>query len=188
VAQVAISQGNGSTVEADDAKGIVTTMDVGSRFQYAAVLPGLQGVTPTPAAAIPVAAPVMPAYQIDPGVDISNPDLDADNDGLTNHFESVIGTNPTLADTDLDGLIDGFEASLGTDPTKMDTDLDGFTDGSEVHFGMNPLSAAAGPGLPGSGLPGSGGSGSGLPSPFEPEADPGALDDPAHVDAGLEIH
>jgi hypothetical protein len=79
----------------------------------------------------------------------------------------------------MDGLIDGFEASLGTDPTKMDTDLDGFTDGSEVHFGMNPLSAAAEPGLPGSALP----------SPFEPQADTdGALDDPAHVDAGLEIH
>ena len=41
---VAISQGNGNTVEADDVQG-VTTMDIGSRFQYAAVLPGLQGVT-----------------------------------------------------------------------------------------------------------------------------------------------
>ena len=78
---------------------------------------------------------VMPGYQIDPGVDISNPERTADNDGLTNHFESVIHSNPTLADSDLDGLIDGFEASLGTDPMKMDTDLDGFTDGMEVHFG-----------------------------------------------------
>ena len=53
ISHVAISQGNGQTVEADDVQG-VTTMDIGSRFQYAAVLPGLQGVTAT---AAPVAAP-----------------------------------------------------------------------------------------------------------------------------------
>ena len=41
---MAISLGNGTTVEADDVQG-VTTMQVGSRFQYAAVLPGLQGFT-----------------------------------------------------------------------------------------------------------------------------------------------
>ena len=39
--------GQRSTVEADDVQG-VTTMDIGSRFQYAAVLPGLQGVTAVP--------------------------------------------------------------------------------------------------------------------------------------------
>ena len=62
---------------------------VGSRFQYAAVLPGLQGVTPAPHAAppCPLRRPggctgdrrvdptaVLPGYQIDPGIDISNPD------------------------------------------------------------------------------------------------------------------
>ena len=41
VAHVAISQGNGSAVEADETRG-VTSMEVGNRFQYAAVLPGLQ--------------------------------------------------------------------------------------------------------------------------------------------------
>jgi cell wall-associated NlpC family hydrolase len=196
-AQVAISLGNGTTVEADDTRG-VTTMDVGGRFQYAAVLPGLQGFTPAPfvPAGTPSAtvtppggtgpidpAATMPGYQIDPGVDISDPSADSDNDGLTNHFEMTIGSNPTVADTDLDGLIDGFEASLGTDPTKMDSDLDGFTDGMEVQFGTNPLAAATG--LPGSSL------GTGLPGTMDPGAGPDALltdDDPMAADSGLELH
>jgi hypothetical protein len=120
------------------------------------VLPGLQGATTTPAtstasvAAVAGAtsgagpAPVLPAYQIDPGVDISNPDLDADSDGLTNHFEELLGSNPTLADSDLDGVTDSFETTLGTDPMTMDTDLDGFTDGIEVHLGSNPLTPDSG--------------------------------------------
>jgi hypothetical protein len=276
VAHVAISQGNGMTVEADDVQG-VTAMDVGTRFQYAAVLPGMQttptaattglpgapgttpvtaaqdtgipfvpaptgdpatthvppttgmpgstaapgtappygttgtpgtappygttgaaattgvtgpsgvaGTMPTPGATTPTgiapgttpvgAAPQPPVtggtgadpaaahpplqsttgldptahptggpnFQIDPGMDISDPSLDADNDGLTNHFEAMIGTNPTVADTDMDGLADGFEATIGSDPLRMDTDVDGFTDGMEVQYGTNPLGQSAG--------------------------------------------
>ena len=195
---VAISQGNGQTVEADDVQG-VTTMDVGSRFQYAAVLPGLQGVTATAApAAVPAAttvpvtnpapavvdpAMVLPGYQIDPGVDISDPNADSDNDGLTNHFESMMHSNPTLADSDLDGLIDGFEASLGTDPMKMDTDLDGMTDGMEVHFGANPLVPA------GSTMGSPLGSPMGSTLPADPDA--AALPDDDHalgLDAGADLH
>jgi cell wall-associated NlpC family hydrolase len=195
VAHVAISQGTGYAVEADETRG-VTSMQVGNRFQYAAVLPGLQDVTPTPApptpatqttAVVPVtsatAGPgpvaVQPAYQIDPGVDISNPDLDSDDDGLTNHFEQLLGSNPTLADSDLDGLLDGFEATLGTDPMKMDTDLDGFTDGMEVHLGTNPLHAGSAPAA-----------GDALGAPLPSAAGPDALtdDDPAGADVGLEMH
>jgi cell wall-associated NlpC family hydrolase len=187
VAHVAISQGNGSAVEADETQG-VTSMQVGNRFQYAAVLPGLQDVPPTtPTAAVvpvtgttagPAPAAVPPAYQIDPGVDISNPDLDSDDDGLTNHFEQLLGSNPTLPDSDLDGLLDGFEATLGTDPMKMDTDLDGFTDGMEVHLGTNPLRA-------GSALA----AGDALGAPLPPAVDSdGLADDPAGADVGLEMH
>jgi cell wall-associated NlpC family hydrolase len=190
VAHVAISEGNGSAVEADETRG-VTSMQVGNRFQYAAVLPGLQDVTPTPAAptvaVVPVTnttagtgpAAVPPAYQIDPGVDISNPDLDSDDDGLTNHFEQLLGSNPTLADSDLDGLLDGFEATLGTDPMKMDTDLDGFTDGMEVHLGTNPLQAGAALAAADS-----------LGAPGQPAVVPGgpADDDLAGADVGLEMH
>lgn len=220
-AQVAISLGNGTTVEADDKLG-VTSMDIGGRFQYAAVLPGLQGVTPpapaaTPVPAVPPATGVpipatttpidpttmMPGYQIDPGVDISDPAADSDNDGLTNYFESTIGSNPTLADSDLDGLIDGFEASIGSNAMRMDTDLDGFTDGMEVHFGTNPLVAEAHSmgstmGQPmGSPLGQPMGSPLGQPmgSPFgetlPAPTDPGAIpdDDPAlGADAGVDVH
>lgn len=177
IAQIAISQGNGTTVEADDVQG-VTSMQVGSRFQYAAVLPGLQGVPPT--------APSVPGYQIDPGVDISNPDMDSDSDGLTNHFESVLGSNPTMADSDLDGLVDGFEASLGINPMRMDTDLDGFTDGMEVRYGMNPLQAGTGSpmGSPPLGSP----MGAPVGTPSVSETDPGVDDDHLlTVDAGLEM-
>jgi len=83
-------------------------------------------------------------FQIDPGVDISNPDGDADGDGLTNHFEQMIGSNPTAADTDGDHLIDGLEVTLGTDPLQVDSDHDGFTDGAEMQYGMNPLASSLG--------------------------------------------
>ncbi len=210
ISHVAISQGNGTTVEADDVQG-VTSMDIGSRFQYAAVLPGLQCVTATAvpgaapaAAAVPVANPapaavdpamVLPGYQIDPGVDISDPNADSDNDGLTNHFESMMHSNPTLADSDFDGLIDGLEVTLGTDPMRMDTDMDGMTDGMEVHFGANPLAAAGSPfgGMPGS-TPGSPmgtplGSPMGSTLPTEPTAS--TLPDDEHalgLDAGADTN
>jgi cell wall-associated NlpC family hydrolase len=189
VAHVAISQGTGMTVEADDTHG-VTVMDIGDRFQYAAVLPGLQATVPTTMPTDPVTAPtvdprapvphddgtVPAAFEIDPGVDISDPAADADHDGLTNEFESMIGTNPTAADTDLDGLIDGVEVSAGTDPRLMDTDLDGYTDGLELHLGLDPLVADTGP------IPLGG-------DPVDP-ADPDGLDadDPAMADAGLDLH
>jgi hypothetical protein len=106
-----------------------------------------------------VAAPVdfvpqvLPGFTIDPGMDISNPEGDADNDALTNQFEMTTGSNPTVGDTDADGLTDGFEASLGTKATLIDTDADGFTDGFEAMYGLDPLAAMS---LPGSSLPGTG--------------------------------
>ncbi len=284
VAHVAISQGNGMTVEADDLRG-VTTMDVGTRFEYAAVLPGMQttptaatagfpgmpgtspvttgqqtpipfvpaptagepvpdhaaattempgatgmpgaagttgttpapgtttaaGLTPTPATTPvdPATQPPLPGstgadpasaqaplqsttgldptahpsggpnFQIDPGMDISDPSLDADNDGLTNQFEAMIGSNPTVADTDMDGLTDGFEATVGSDPLRMDTDLDGFTDGMEVQYGTNPLGDSTGAT-----------NGHPLGGALPEEVDPGATGDghDLHAASGLEIH
>ena len=113
---------------------------------------------------------------IDPGVDIANPAADSDHDGLTNEFESMVGTNPTAADTDLDGLIDGVEVSAGTDPRLMDTDLDGYTDGLELHLGMNPLVPDTGP-IPLGGDP-----------VLDPAADGADVADPAMADAGLDLH
>lgn len=43
-------------------------------------------------------------------------DTDIDGDGLSNQQESVLGTNPQLADTDSDGLVDGVEVDNGSNP------------------------------------------------------------------------
>ncbi|MFA5052435.1 MAG: Ig-like domain-containing protein, partial [Patescibacteria group bacterium] len=44
-------------------------------------------------------------------------------------------------DTDSDGLTDEYESQIGTDPHDPDTDGDGITDGEEVRLGTNPLGA-----------------------------------------------
>jgi len=66
--------------------------------------------------------------------------IDSDGDGLYDHEEKVLGTDPKKADTDNDGLNDKIEKDLGTDPLKADTDGDGLTDGDEVNkFSTDPL-------------------------------------------------
>jgi|TARA_Y100000310_G_C20649474_1_gene798550 uncharacterized ion transporter superfamily protein YfcC len=42
--------------------------------------------------------------------------LDPDEDGLSNYFESIFGTNPNYYDTDGDGVSDGQEVADHTDP------------------------------------------------------------------------
>ncbi len=54
---------------------------------------------------------------------------DADNDGLTDAQEKILGTDPNKPDTDSDGLRDGEEYFVYfTSPTKSDTDEDGIAD------------------------------------------------------------
>lgn len=70
-------------------------------------------------------------------------DLDADNDGLPNAFETDTGvyvspgdtgTDPNDSDSDDDGLKDGDEIMARlTDPNKADSDGDGLSDGAEVN-------------------------------------------------------
>lgn len=79
----------------------------------------------------------------------SDPD-DLDGDGLSNSLETLIGTDPLLADTDSDGLSDYEEVAWdgddtsyipGADPNPLvaDTDMDGFRDGMEHAAGYDPL-------------------------------------------------
>ncbi len=54
---------------------------------------------------------------------------DADNDGLTDAQEKILGTNPNNPDSDGDGWLDGEEYFVYfTNPLKADTDEDGLND------------------------------------------------------------
>jgi Bacterial TSP3 repeat len=65
---------------------------------------------------------------------------DADQDGLSDRTERLLGTNAQLADTDADQLLDAEEMSLGTNPLDADSDRDGLTDGLEMSYDSDPLS------------------------------------------------
>ena len=79
-------------------------------------------------------------YKADTNEDgIPDGEEDADNDGLTNLCEYILGTNPHNPDSDGDGLSDYDEVEkYGTDPLKADTDGDGLDDGDEIKLGMDP--------------------------------------------------
>lgn len=65
---------------------------------------------------------------------------DADGDGLVNHFEYTLGTNPENADSDGDSLDDGDEKfQHNTNPKNPDTDHDGLSDRFELDTGTDPL-------------------------------------------------
>jgi parallel beta-helix repeat protein len=69
---------------------------------------------------------------------------DTDGDGLTDTYESIIGTDPNNPDTDGDGLIDAQELIIGTDPNNPDTDGDGINDSLDTH----PLNSTMPPPTP----------------------------------------
>ena len=63
---------------------------------------------------------------------------DADNDGLTDFYESVIGSNPVDRDTDGDLINDGDEVfHFGSNPTSLDSDGDGRPDMMEYVYKGN---------------------------------------------------
>jgi len=72
----------------------------------------------------------------------SQPDDDADGDGLTNQRELDLGTQPGNPDTDGDGLPDGQEVDVySSDPFISDSDGDGLNDGEEVNvYSCDPTS------------------------------------------------
>jgi len=99
-------------------------------------------------------------------IELKYPDIDSDNDGLPDWWESLyftnstiaspfgdddsdqlgnlveyqIGSNPKLPDSDNDGIQDGIEYySYGTNPGTNDTDGDGIFDKWEQDNNLNPL-------------------------------------------------
>ena len=48
-------------------------------------------------------------------------DNDCDNDGLSNDYEAILGTDPKNPDSDGDGVDDGIELEYGSDPTDPDS-------------------------------------------------------------------
>ncbi|HSH03564.1 MAG TPA: LamG-like jellyroll fold domain-containing protein, partial [Anaerolineae bacterium] len=66
------------------------------------------------------------------GNDPNDSTPDSDNDGLSDYFELLYGSDPLLADTDSDGLSDYEEVRYNTDPLRPDTDNDGLTDLEEI--------------------------------------------------------
>lgn len=73
---------------------------------------------------------------------ISDADIDSDNDGLSNIEEITYGTNPLNVDTDSDGLTDFEEIYVyKTNPLEADTDKDGLIDSDEIALGLNPNKA-----------------------------------------------
>jgi len=132
-AHVAISLGNGKTIEARGTRYGVGSWSAEGRFDFAAVIPGISdgsgGRLPATALSALAAGQV-----VGPG------GVDSDRDGLTDDLELRIGTSPTLRDTDGDNLSDGYEVlHLRTDPLRADTDRDGITDGMELVLGTDPL-------------------------------------------------
>jgi Cell wall-associated hydrolases (invasion-associated proteins) len=132
-AHVAISLGDGRTIEARGTQYGVNTFDANtSRFNYAAVIPQLSG----PGQGAGLAMPTLTAAQ-DFG-----PALDSDADGLVDGRELAMGSDPNKIDSDADGLSDGYEvARLGTSATKADTDGDGLGDAFELAGGSDPIKA-----------------------------------------------
>ncbi len=102
---------------------------------------------------------------------------DTDQDGLSDHFERLLGTRPDLADSDADSVPDGVEKALGSDPTSIDTNRDGLTD--DLAYQAGTLGPAPGAAAPATGT-------------TDPSALPSAIGDTgtpdAHTDPSADLH
>jgi cell wall-associated NlpC family hydrolase len=129
-AHVAISLGDGRTIEARGSKyGVGSFEASSSRFNYAAVIPQLSGPGTGMGAGAGLST-VLPDF---------GPAIDSDADGLIDGREVAMGSNPRATDSDGDGMSDGYEvARLHTDAAKADTDGDGLGDAFELAKGFDP--------------------------------------------------
>jgi cell wall-associated NlpC family hydrolase len=161
-AHVAISLGDGRTIEAMDTKhGVLTATASTKRFNYAAVVPGLNAADPN--AAMGAGTPATSAA--------GAPALD--------WVQRLMVSDLWKVDSDGDGMSDGYEVFvLHTDPTKVDSNADGVSDAVALLRGMDP--AAGMPPLAGGGFPGPLGAG------VDPTAAGGGLADPLGTGTGLD--
>lgn len=165
ITHVAISLGNGKTIEALGTSYGVNEFSAAGRFQYAGVVPGMSsavlashattGTTLTSwtsTSTLPTSASDGGYDQMPTGAAPETP-RDSDHDGLSNAFERLAGTNPHSADTDHDGLSDAEEALVThTDPLSADTDHDGRSDKLEVAQGTDPGHLVGTAGVVGTGI------------------------------------
>jgi cell wall-associated NlpC family hydrolase len=141
---VAISLGDGSTIEAMGTKyGVVVADDAEDRgWTQAALVAGMDygdgSAIDEPLDGDPSPTPSDPLGEA--AAMANSPDTDADM--LPDFFEVKYGLAPDNPDTDGDGITDGYELIvLGTSPELADSDFDGIADGLELSLGLNPLVA-----------------------------------------------
>ena len=135
VAHVAISTGDGKTIEAANSRVGVINGEVGNRFNFAAIIPGISDGHPLVLTAAPAAAVGVTAAPLNFG------GPDTDHDGLSDELERRLGLDPLRADTDGDNLTDGQELVSGeSDPNRGDTDGDRLGDAFELARGLDPMS------------------------------------------------
>lgn len=143
-AHVAISLGDGRTVEASDPSVGVIYGKADNGFNYAAYLPGISDGSGGGSAPAAPAVTTPPVTAVTAAAATAAVSVDSDSDGITDDMEVRFGLNPHQADTDLDGLLDGDEVlRTKTNALLADTDKDGASDSVEVNRGSDPLNADA---------------------------------------------
>ncbi|WP_261569923.1 NlpC/P60 family protein [Frankia gtarii] len=140
ISHVAISLGDGRTIEARNSRAGVGVFDHrGDWLNRAAVLPGLSG---------PVGGSVPPGGYDAVAAGTGSNGADSDDDGLTDALETTLGTDTGAVDTDRDGLSDAYELlTTHSDASSTDSDHDGQADALEVALGtslINPDSLGTG--------------------------------------------
>jgi cell wall-associated NlpC family hydrolase len=141
-AHVAISLGDGRTVEASDPNVGVIYGEADNGFNFAAVVPGISDGTAT--GTVQATTVRQAVGTASTATALAPAPVDSDGDGIIDDTETTLHLDPHLADTDADGLTDGDELlTTKTDPTRADTDHDLIADGAEVNSGGDPLRADA---------------------------------------------
>jgi cell wall-associated NlpC family hydrolase len=134
-AHVAISLGDGRTIEAMDTQhGVLVAHASTGRFNYAAVVPGMDAMD---ASAVPTAGTGAPEPATALAASGAPPDW----------LERLIVSDLWKTDSDGDGISDGYEIFvLHTDPTRVDTNNDGVSDALSLIRGIDPTAHGALPG------------------------------------------